>query len=57
MNDFTKTENYYEAWLEEHTLRVAALKENHRLRRIIALYEKYLALLDEADELEHEDDR
>ena len=41
-------------WGEQQSLLVDALTENHRLRRVIELYEKYIALLDALEEFEGE---
>jgi hypothetical protein len=46
--------NYLSLYLEEHELRNAALLENLKLRKIVALYERYIELLEELDELNAE---
>ncbi len=38
-------------WFKEHRLLEEALNENNRLRKIISLYEKYVALLEALEEL------
>ena len=45
----------FDDFVEEHELRVAALEENARLRKIIQLYERYVELLEALDGLERED--
>ena len=41
-------------WQKEHQRLVEALKENHRLRSVVSLYEKYVTLLDALEEFETE---